>query len=432
MPNWLSSLPIETVRTLAAVYAVVSVLVIVLLLPFGVRARSRGRWYAVLGAAAVLGAGIGWALVWWLGDVQDVFGVQLSTVVHVAGAALFAGVAVALVGLFRTSWWRKAVAVVAVPAVLAAGGLMINEDFAYYPTLGDVVGDTGVGALVAGGLHASSRPLADWRAPADMPTTGELGTVTIPGTLSHFHARKAWVWLPPAALVKHPPRLPVVIGLSGQPGQPSDLFLAGHLDETMDAIAKAHHGVAPVLVVPDQLGSATRNPMCVNSRLGRVATYITVDVRHWILSHESVSSDRRAWTIAGFSEGGTCSIQFGSGYPAEFGSIVDVSGELAPRNGTVTQTIDRGFGRSARAYLDASPLHVLAHHRYPSTHAMFAVGGDDDRYRPITLRMAKAAARAGMTVRTYVVPGTAHDWHTASQGLAWGIEGLVPRWGLPS
>ena len=47
------------------------------------------------------------------------------------------------------------------------------------------------------------------------------------------------------------------------------------------------------------------------------------------------------------SPGSPCSIQFGSEYPAEFGSIVDVSGELAPRNGTVQQTIDRGFARSA-------------------------------------------------------------------------------------
>lgn len=431
MPDWLSSTPIETVRTLVVVYAVAAALVLVLVSPFGVVARRRPRWYAVLGGAALAGALLGWALVWWLGDVQDVFGVQLSTVVHVAGALLVAGLAVAVVNLARTRWWRKALAIVAVPAVLAAGGLMINEDFAYYPTLGDVVGDTGVGALVAGGLQAGARPLHDWRAPADMPASGVLGTVTIPGTLSHFHARKAWVWLPPAALVRHPPRLPVVIGLSGQPGQPSDLFLAGHLDTAMDAIAKAHHGVAPILVVPDQLGSASSNPMCVDSKLGRVATYLTVDVRHWILAHEPVSPDRRSWTIAGFSEGGTCAIQLGAGHAAEFGNIVDVSGELAPRNGTVAQTIDRGFGRSARAYRAASPLHVLAHARFPSTSAMFAVGGDDQRYRPITVRMSAAAAKAGMRVQRFIVPGTAHDWHTASQGLAWGLRELVPRWGLP-
>lgn len=431
MPSWLSTLPIETVRTLSIVDAVAVAVIVAQLQPFSVRARHRRRWYAILGGAIVLGALVGWGLVWELGDVQDLFGVQLSTVVHIAGAAMFAGLAVAVVNLFRTRWWRKAVAVLTVPLALVAGGLMINEDFAYYPTLGDVVGDTGVGALVAGSLHGTARPLSSWRAPAGMPTTGSLGTVTIPGTQSHFHARKAWVWLPPAALVKDPPRLPVVVGLSGQPGQPSDLFLAGHLDDAMNAVARAHQGVAPIIVVPDQLGSASSNPMCVNSRLGDVATYITVDVRHWVLAHEPVSSNRLDWTIAGFSEGGTCAIQFGSGFPAEFGSIVDVSGELAPRNGSLTQTIDRGFHGRARDYVDASPLHLLSTHRYPSTTAMFAVGGADDRYRPITVRMSAAAARAGMRVRTWIVPGTAHDWHTASQGLSWGLRQLESRWELP-
>lgn len=432
MPTWLSSLPIETVRTLTVVDVVAAAVMLALLLPFGVTARHRRRWYAVLGGALVVGGALGWALVWQLGDVQDVFGVQLSTVVHVTGAALVAGLAVAVVNLVRTRWWRKAVAIVAVPLVLVAGGLIVNEDFAYYPTLGDVAGDTGVGALVAGSLHASARPLSLWRAPAGMPQSGSLGTVTIPGTISHFHAREAWVWLPPAALVQHPPRLPVVVGLSGQPGQPSDLFLAGHLDAAMDAVAKAHGGVAPIVVVPDQLGAATSNPMCVDSRLGDVATYITVDVRHWILTHEPVSAERRAWTIAGFSEGGTCAIQLGSEYPGQFGSIVDVSGELAPRNGTVAQTIARGFRGSARAYAAASPLRVLGTHRYPSTAAMFAVGGADERYRPITATMSAAAARAGMRVRTFIVPGTAHDWHTASEGLAWGLRSLESRWDLPA
>jgi S-formylglutathione hydrolase FrmB len=431
MPSWLSSVPIETMRTLAIVYAIAIVLLLALVLPFGLVARRRARWYAALGLAAAVGAGIGWGLVWLLGDVDDLFGVQLTTVVHLAGAGLFAGLAVAVVNLVRTRWWRKAIAVVAIPAVLLGAGVMINEDFAYYPTLGDVVGDTGVGALVAGSIRASAEPLSRWRPPADMPTEGSLGTVRIPGTVSHFTARDAWVWLPPAALVKDPPRLPVVVGLSGQPGQPSDLFLAGHLDTALDAIARAHHGVAPILVVPDQLGSPSSNPMCVNSRLGNVRTYLTVDVRHWILAHEPVSANRRDWTIAGFSEGGTCAIQLGAEYPAMFGGIVDVSGELAPRNGTVAQTIARGFHHSKAAYRAAAPLHLLATHRYPRTSAAFAVGGDDQRYRPIMVRMSAAAAAAGMKVQRWAVPGTAHDWHTASQGLAWGIGRLVPLWGLP-
>jgi S-formylglutathione hydrolase FrmB len=54
--------------------------------------------------------------------------------------------------------------------------------------------------------------------------------------------------------------------------------------------------------------------------------------------------------VAGFSEGGTCAIQFGAGFPALFGSIVDVSGQVRPLNGSVTHTVRVGFGGSAAAY----------------------------------------------------------------------------------
>lgn len=429
MPEWLAAVPIQRVPVLTAVYAVAAVLVVALAVPVvGTRGRPALRFLAT-GLAAGVGAVAGLLVAWWL-DAQDVFGVVLSTVVHSAIVGTFAALGVLAANLVRTRWWRAVIAVLAAPAVVLAGGLMVNEDIGYYPRFGDLFGDTGISALSVTGDHGVA-PLSTWRAPAGMPATGTVGTVRIPGTVSRFPARRAYVYLPPAARVPHPPQLPVVVALSGQPGGPIDVIDAGHLDQSMNRIAAAHGGVAPVVVIPDQLGAKGSNPMCVDSPLGRAATYVTVDVRRWILSHLPVSHARQEWTVAGFSEGGTCAIQFGAGFPALFGSLVDISGQLHPLNGSVAHTIRVGFGGSAAAYRRASPLGLLAAQRFPHTRALFAAGALDARYSPIMRRVSAAARAAGMRVSTREVPGGAHNWRTASAGFDWGMRGLVSWWGLP-
>ncbi len=47
------------------------------------------------------------------------------------------------------------------------------------------------------------------------------------------------------------------------------------MTDRLDRLAAAHHGLAPIVVMPDQLGEATRNPMCVDGPLGDSRTYLT-------------------------------------------------------------------------------------------------------------------------------------------------------------
>jgi enterochelin esterase-like enzyme len=262
------------------------------------------------------------------------------------------------------------------------------------------------------------------------PAVGEVGSVVIPGTRSHFDARPAIVYLPPAALVGHPRRLPVVVALSGQSrhAAPSDVIGGGRIAAIMDGIARRHGGVAPIVVVPDQLGAGPRNPMCVDSPLGNVATYLTVDVRRWITTHLPVAADRKDWTIAGFSEGGTCSIQLGAGRPDMFGSLVDVSGEEAPQNGSIAHTIAVGFRNSRARYAAASPFRLLAAHHYTGTQAYFAVGALDTHYGAVAPVMAAHARAAGMTTHLRRLAGLKHNWLTGTEGLAWGLDALQTWW----
>lgn len=276
--------------------------------------------------------------------------------------------------------------------------------------------------------------LAGWRS-AGEPAGGRLGSVVIPGTRSHFPARPALLYLPPAALTRTPARLPVVVAFSGQSkgAAPSQLADSADLRGMIDRIAEAHGGVAPIVVVPDQLGPGSPNPMCVDGSLGHVATYVTQDVRSWILHHLPVETSRRGWTVAGFSEGGTCAIQFGAGDPQIFGSFVDVSGEMAPTNGSLSHTIAVGFHGSAAAYRAALPTALLAAHRpYRDSQAWFAVGALDRNYGPVEPVLRRRATAAGIGGGITVLKGLGHDWVTGAAGLAYGFDHLVPWWGLPT
>lgn len=414
MPSQLGDISVIGGPFLIGVYLLAAGIVIVLLL-----GRQSGR-HAARTAVSVLvtGAG-GWVVAWLVSDVWNVFGVSLSAVTRWWVVLLFGGLALAVASLFRPKLWPKLVAVAAVPVFLLAAGAGINADFGQFTTVRDALGISRFHALDMSPATGSDR------------SVGTVGTVTIPATVSGFVARPALVYLPPAARVANPPVLPVIEVFSGQPGGPEDLFTSGHIDSVLNAYASAHQGRAPIVVVPDQLGAPDRNPMCVDSALGNSATYLTVDVPNWIRSHLSVAEAPRGWAIAGFSEGGTCSIQLGAANPGLYGTILDISGEIVPRKGSPTNTIRAGFGGSATAYAAAAPAAILAAHApYADLGVIFAVGARDAQYRAWATTLRDAAKQAGASTSLIVSPGTAHDWYTVNYAWTAALPLLIDRLGL--
>lgn len=422
IPTWLETIRIQTTPVLTAVYVVAVATATVLLVPrVGVLGRGwrRAAWTAL---ALGVGALAGWLAVWQVVDVQDAFGAPASDVIRGAACAAGAVIALAVVNLVRTRAWRKVVAAVAAVSAVLAAGLMINRDVAYYPDLGAVFGDTGVHGLAVS--RSSARD-----ASASMPAVGRLGTVRIPGTVSGFRARDAWVYLPPAAVSGEATDLPVLVLMSGEPGGPSDVFLAGDLKPELDAVAAAHHGIAPIVVVPDQLGGYDRNPMCVDSPMGHVATYITVDVRRWILANLPAATSRSRWAIGGFSEGGTCAAQFGTAHPDLFGAFIAVSPERGPFDHSVATTVREAFHGDRALYRAAFPIATMrTHGRYTAMTAVYAVGSSDRRYGKVAPAMAAESRRVGMRTTFTALPGLAHNWNTGAAGLSLGIRTLMPAW----
>ncbi|WP_308465106.1 alpha/beta hydrolase [Rathayibacter soli] len=429
MLDWLLDFRIDKSAFLVPVDVVAALLFVYLL----VRRPSR-RWLITAIAAVVLGAAVGWLITWLVSDVWDVFGLPVTTVVRVWVAMTCAGIFLAVLNLIRTRWWRKLIAALSIIVFVVAAAAAINVDFGAYRNLKDALGITPYPPLASSHLSGQAGPMdptlaQTWQPPAGMPSKGTVGTVDIPATTSGFSARVASVYLPPAALVPSAPKLPVMVMFSGQPGAPADLFTSGQLQGILDAYAAAHNGLAPIVVAPDQLGNPLSNPMCVDSTLGKSGTYLTVDVPHWITSHLNVADGPQQWAVGGYSQGGTCALQFGAGYPNLYRSFIDISGEIAPTIGR--DTVKKAFGGSAAAYNAIKPLTLLAKHApYTDTVAIFGVGAQDAKYVPITHAAMQAATAAGMTTDLIRSPNSSHDWNTVRYVLSRAVPAIATRMGL--
>ncbi len=174
-----------------------------------------------------------------------------------------------------------------------------------------------------------------------------------------------------------PPRLPVVMMIGGEFGNPTDWLQAGDAQRTIVDFAAGHGGNAPVLVFPDSSGTFSNDTECVNGVRGNAADHLTKDVVPYIISNFGVSRDPANWGIVGWSAGGTCALTLSVMHPELFRAFVDIDGQLGPTAGTKQQTIDRLFGGDADAWAAFDPRTVIAKHGvYSGLSGWFAVSVD--------------------------------------------------------
>jgi enterochelin esterase-like enzyme len=350
-----------------------------------------------------------------------------------------AGAAAALAVPRPGTWRAKAVAVAALLLVVLAGAVQVNGFFGAYPTVRaafglplanqvDVVQVSGrtPNLVVASPGVALSR---SWTAPAGLPASGVVSSVNIPGMVSGFTARQAWVYLPPAYMSRPRAQLPVLVLVPGQPGSPRDWLDGGRLASTMNAFAAAHAGLAPVVVVADPLGSELGRTLCVDSRAGNAYTYLSVDVPAWIRAHLQVDPDSRHWAVGGYSAGGTCALQLAVNAPTVYPTFLDISGQDEPTVGSRARTIAEVFAGDAAAFKRVNPLDVLASRRSPGSAGLIVAGREDALYRPQARAVLAAARSAGMRVDYFELPG-GHAWHVWAGGLEHGLPWIATTTGL--
>ncbi|WP_394771313.1 alpha/beta hydrolase [Lacisediminihabitans sp.] len=398
--------------------------------------RPGRRWAMTVLAGAGAGAVLAVVILVLCEVVFNVFGLPLDPDTRAWVIGAFAAVGVAVVNLWNSRWWRKAIAAVAILLFAATATLGINAGYGLNLTLGSLLNlNTGQALAVPRPVNSPTsspstppQPLwQTWKPPAGMPASGQLGTVKIPNTASGFAARPAYLYLPPAALVPNPPALPVLVMMMGQPGGPesSALFVP-----TLNAMAAANRGLGPIVLTIDQIGSPTKNPLCIDSPAGRVHTYVMTDVVNFIRTNLHVATGRQYWAVGGYSNGGECALSFGAKHPDVFGSILDISGEIGPSLGSPSATLRLGFGGNKAAYDAEQPLNIMKATHYTDMLAIFTSGSKDTVYTPQGAAAEAAAKAAGMTTARFIGPGVGHRADAILFGLPKGLPLLYRRWDL--
>ncbi|MFC5668007.1 alpha/beta hydrolase-fold protein [Kitasatospora misakiensis] len=400
-------------------------------------ARTRGWWRRRLPAALVTAAALSLLLDTAVDDWWHPFPEGTPEYVTWWIAVALLGFALVAFRLPGTALRRKLLAAGAGALVLLMASSQVNRGFDQFPT-GRVMlagwlsktQDLTTGKAAATIGRPPGKALEDvWQAPADLPKKGTVSSVSFPGPQSGFESRDGYVYLPPAYQATPRPLLPVVVLLAGQPGTPDDWVLYGQVAESLDAFAAKHHGLAPIVVMPDQLGSTWSNTLCLDSKIANVQTFLAVDVPAWVHANLQAAEGRKSWSIAGASMGGTCALQLAVNAPEVYGSFLDMSGQDEPTLGSREETVEAAFDGDEEKFAAVDPLQVMARKKFPDTAAAIVVGRDDNEFRPQQEKVHQAVVEAGMQAKFELMPG-GHGWVIFRPGIAGQLPWLAQQTGL--
>jgi S-formylglutathione hydrolase FrmB len=357
-------------------------------------------------------------------------GAPRSLYVWLIVTCLVAGLVLA--GWRRAGWPRRILGAGAVGLCLLSAGSAANQTFQYYPTFDRLFGKTANNFMDNAQLNAIREEVATT---GKLPDHGATLSVTIPGQGLKFTPRQAYVWVPPAWFSPSRPQLPVIELLHGVPGQPSDWTRASYADATSLAFAKQHHGVAPILVMPDINGGLTADSECMNSSMfGQVETYLTKAVPEFMQKNFNARTRVGSFAIAGLSEGGTCAVTLALNNPAQYPVFANYSGDVSPQyqEDTQQQTIADLFDGSTANFNAHNPPYLLAHNRYAGLSGWFEAGQQDATSEQAAHTLQGLAAKAGIDTCITTPPG-GHNFDfftTAFQNslpwLSWKLK-LTPQ-----
>ncbi|WP_405133066.1 alpha/beta hydrolase [Nocardia sp. NBC_01388] len=400
--------------------------------------RNRRHLLLVVPATAAAAAGMTATITYLIQNVGRPFPDSLGLAVPALTATALLGVLLATARLWSGPRHLRHVlaTTIAATVVVAAAANQVNISFAAYPTVRDVLNihrdneirwDT-ARSFTHRILHQDPL-LGSWRATTPAPSAGRITTTRVPPTRSGFPARDAIVYLPPAYFSDPCPLLPVLILLPGQPGSPEDWFTGGRLAQTMDDYAARHQGLSPVVVVADGTGGEFADPLCVDSKRGRAATYLGEDVPAWVRANLQIDPDPRAWAVGGLSYGGTCALQLATYYPGTYPTFLDFSGDSEPSLGDRRRTVAEVFGGNTAAFTGVNPVDLMARRKYPDTAGVLVAGTRDSAAQTAARTVSAAARAADMTVRSVELPG-GHDYRLWRAALAQELDWLSWRLGL--
>ena len=323
---------------------------------------------------------------------------------------------------------RRVLAVVSVVLLASVTAGVVNQRSDSFPTVGRLIDADPENVVGTPQIRQLEEQVAR---EGRLPAQGVVFAVTIPPTTSHFATRPSYVYLPPAWFAKVRPSLPTLVLLPGEPGSASDWSGDGDADNTADAFASTHHGLAPIIVMPDPDGFLTSDSECVNSRFGNAESYLVDDVPAFARSQLHASSAPGSLAVGGLSAGGTCAVMLALRHPSVYPTFASYSGFASPQYQETTQadTIDTLFGGSESRFAAHDPIQILRNGSFDGMAGWFEVGAQDTDPLDAARNLQPAAEQAGIATCILVRPG-GHDFDLWSQALADSFPWLSWRLGL--
>jgi enterochelin esterase-like enzyme len=148
---------------------------------------------------------------------------------------------------------------------------------------------------------------------------------------SQARMRAALVYTPPGYDPKAPRRYPVLVLLSGAPGDETEWTTTGLAEVVFDNLI-AERTMMPAIVV---MHASDVDPRAATRRgdqnLGQLERILVDELVPLIKERYTVRTDASSWAIAGVSLGGEFAMYAGLRHPKLFGSLASISGSLVPR-----------------------------------------------------------------------------------------------------
>lgn len=360
-------------------------LAIALIATFMMGRHNVPRFLGALGMASALGLLIFLVMEVWWNPFPD-------STPHQTYLLIFLGL-IPTFALITMSGHRLAYFGLALVAWLGTLGL-INQIFYLYPVIGSLHQE----------VAAEQMDYETFASTTSAPR-GAIVTLDWEATVSEFPHRPAVAYVPPAYFTSDV-KLPVLVLLAGNPGAPEDWFGLGDLPATLDEYQRTHHGLAPIVVSVDGTGTRTQNPLCIDGPLGKVNTWLAVDVPAGIAAHFRVNPDQSTWTIGGLSYGGTCSLQIVTNNPSSYGAFLNFSGQKEPTIGSHKATVREFFGGSESAFAAVDPAHLLQKNKYPHLRGAFVAGRGDLASLSALKHLHKLSKEAEIDATLNTLPGS--------------------------
>ncbi|MET1008249.1 MAG: alpha/beta hydrolase-fold protein [Propionibacteriaceae bacterium] len=316
--------------------------------------------------------------------------------------------------------------------VLAVGaiGLWANNQFGFYNTWGDIIGEPEAGGDADADGGEAPDPDADPGAPLTtintddlVPDDGSKGTlttfpVTVPGEKgSEAVSVEVMAWMPKqyADPANKDTKFPVLMMLPGQPSKPETLF--DNFDFSTAATDAIDSGkVAPfVAVFPPLMIAPPRDTECTDIKNGPQAeTWLNKTVPDAVQGKLRVDDPGPTWSLFGFSTGAFCAAKLLLRNPDTFGAAVSVGGYYDALTDDTTGDLFKGDKKMEN---ENSPRWLVDQNRDKQTNLMIVVSAkDESSYTPgkpyANSKQMIETCKGVPGVTSIVVPSGGHHYDT--------------------